>query len=187
MKQLLGLLVISGAVLGALFFLTNLSATGGGQNLPAVTLTPGHAVEEGSLVSIEYTLTDDTGKVIESNAGKEPMTYVHGGGQIVPGLEKELTGLKVGAQKKVQVKPEEGYGPVDPKAFQEIPKDKLPPDAQKAGAILATKGPQGQTITMRVHEIRGNNAVIDFNHPFAGKTLNFDVKVVDIKAASLPK
>jgi FKBP-type peptidyl-prolyl cis-trans isomerase SlyD len=186
-KKLLGLLVISGAVLGALFFLTNLSGTGsGGPNLQALTLTPGQVVQEGSLVSIEYTLTDANGAVIESNAGKEPMTYVHGAGQIVPGLEKELTGMKVGAQKKIHVKPEEGYGPVNPQAFQEIPKEKLPPDAQKVGAILATKGPQGQTITMRVHEIKGNTVIVDFNHPLAGKTLNFDVKVVDIKSASLP-
>lgn len=186
-KKLLGLLVISGATLGALFFLTNLSGPGGGQNLQAVTLTPGQAVQEGSLVGIEYTLTDETGKVIESNVGKEPMSYIHGAGQIVPGLEKELTGLKVGAQKKVKVKPEEGYGPVNPKAFQEIPKGQLPPDAQKVGAVLATKGPQGQTITMRVHEVKDKNVVIDFNHPLAGKTLNFDVKVVDIKSASLPR
>jgi FKBP-type peptidyl-prolyl cis-trans isomerase SlyD len=185
-KKLLGLFVMSGAALGALFFLTNLSSTVGGPNLQALTLTPGQVVQEGSLVSLEYTLTDGTGNVIETNVGKEPMTYVHGAGQIVPGLEKELTGMKVGAQKKIQVKPEEGYGPVNPQAFQEIPKDKLPPDAQKVGAILATKGPQGQTITMRVHEIKGNTVVVDFNHPLAGKTLNFDVKVVDVKSTSLP-
>jgi FKBP-type peptidyl-prolyl cis-trans isomerase SlyD len=185
-KKLLGLFVISGAVLGALFFLTNLSGSGGGQNLQALTLTPGQVVQDGSLVSIEYTLVDGNGNLIESNVGKEPMTYVHGAGQIVPGLEKELTGMKLGAQKKVQVKPEEGYGPVDPKAFQEIPKEKLPPDAQQVGAILATKGPQGQTITMRVHQVKDKTVIVDFNHPLAGKTLNFDVKVVDIKSASLP-
>lgn len=186
MKKLLGLFVISSAVLGALFFLTNLSGTGREQSLQALTLTPGQVVQEGSLVSIEYTLTDANGTVIETNTGKDPMTYVHGAGQIVPGLEKELTGMKVGAQKKIHVRPEEGYGPVNPQAFQEIPKEKLPPDAQKVGAILATQGPQGQTITMRVHEIKGNTVVVDFNHPLAGKTLNFDVKVVDIKSASLP-
>jgi FKBP-type peptidyl-prolyl cis-trans isomerase SlyD len=186
-KKLLALFVISGAVLGALFFLTSLSGSGGGQNLRALTLTPGQVVQEGSLVSIEYTLTDANGKVIETNTGKEPMTYVHGAGQIVPGLERELTGMKVGAQKKIHVKPEEGYGPVNPEAFQEIPKEKLPPDAQKVGAILATKGSQGQTITMRVHDIKDKTIIVDFNHPLAGKTLNFDVKVVDIKSASLPE
>lgn len=183
MKKLLGLLVISSAVLAALFFLTNMAGTGSGQNIRAVTLTAGQSVQEGSWVAIEYTLTDDAGNVLDSNVGKEPLTYIHGGGQIVHGLEKELTGLKVGDQKKVHVKPEDGY-PVNPNAFQEVPKDKLPPDAQKIGAVLATKGPQGETIAMRVREVREKTIVVDFNHPLAGKALNFDVKIMDIKTAS---
>jgi FKBP-type peptidyl-prolyl cis-trans isomerase SlyD len=182
MKQLLGLLVISGAVLAALFFLTNLSVTGTG-TAPAVTLRAGQSIQEGSIVSIEYTLTDEAGKVIDSSSGKGPLTYIQGAGQIVPGLEKELTGLKVGAQKKVSIKPEEGYGSVDPKAFQEIPKDKIPPDAQKAGAMLMSQSPDGRPIPIRVHEVKEKTIVVDLNHPLAGKTLNFDVKVTDIKAA----
>ena len=181
MKNLLALFVLCGSVLAALAFGTKLTGQSGVQT--TVKLKQGQVIQEGSLVSIEYTLTDETGKVIESNTGKEPMTYVHGGGQMVPGLEKELTGLNVGAQKTVTVKPDEGYGPVDPKAFQEIPRDKLPPDAVKPGAVLMTKGPQGQTIAMRVHEIRDKTVVVDFNHPLAGKTLTFDVKVTDIKEA----
>lgn len=182
MKKLLSLMVMSGAVLAALFFLTNLSGPSTSQNLQAITLKPGTVIQEGSLVSLEYTLTDDSGKVLDSNVGKEPLTYIHGGGQIVRGLEKELTGLKVGERKKIHVNPEEGYGLVDPKAMQEIPKDKIPPDAQKVGALLMTKGPQGEGITMRVHEVRDQTVVVDFNHPLAGKALNFDVKVLDIKA-----
>ena len=182
MKKLLSLLVMSGAALAALFFLTN--NTGSRAGMPqTVTLKPGGAVQEGSIVSIEYTLTDETGKVIDSSAGKEPLTYIQGAGQIVHGLEKELAGLKVGDQKKVQVKPEEGYGQPDPKAFHEIPKEKVPPDAHKVGAMLMTKSPQGQAVALRVSEIKEKTIVVDFNHPLAGKTLNFDVKVVDIKAA----
>lgn len=187
MKKLLGLLVMSGAVLAALFFLSNLSGPGVRQNVQAITLQPGTMIKEGSLVSLEYTLTDESGKVLDSNVGKEPLTYLHGSGQIVSGLEKELAGLKVGDRKKVQVKPEEGYGLVDPKAMQEIPKDKIPADAQKVGALLMTKGPQGEGITMRVQEVKDQTVVVDFNHPLAGKTLNFDVKVTDIKTASIPK
>ena len=181
MKQLVGLLAISGAALAALFFLTNIASTGSG-NVQSVTLKPGQVVQDGSIVAIEYTLTDDSGKVLDSNVGKEPLTYLHGSGQIVPGLEKELTGLKVGDQKKIVVKPEDGYR-ADPNAFQEIPKDKLPPEAQKVGTMLATKGPQGETIAMRVHEVKDKTIVVDFNHPLAGKTLNFDVKVTDVRAA----
>ena len=78
MKKLLGLLLISGAVTAALFFLTSLARTGRNQATQAITLQPGLVIQEGSLVAIEYTLTDDTGKVIDSNVGKEPLTYLHG-------------------------------------------------------------------------------------------------------------
>jgi FKBP-type peptidyl-prolyl cis-trans isomerase SlyD len=181
-KKLLGLLIISAAVTAALFLLTSLARTAGTGAPHTISLKPGSVIQDGSFVSIEYTLTDDTGKVIDSNVGKEPLTYVHGAGQIVPGLEKGLTGLKAGDRKKIIVKPEEGYR-ADPNAFQEIPKDKLPPEAQKVGAMLATKGPQGETIAMRVHEVKDKTVVLDFNNPLAGKTLNFDVKVTDIQSA----
>lgn len=111
------------------------------------------------------------------------MHYVHGKGQIIPGLEKELAGMAVGNEKKVTVKPEEAYGPVDPRAFQEIAKEKLPPEALKVGTMLMAKGPQGQGVPVRVHEIKENTVIMDFNHPLAGKTLSFDVKITDIKSA----
>jgi FKBP-type peptidyl-prolyl cis-trans isomerase SlyD len=182
-KKLLGLLVMSGAVLGALFFLTSFTRTGGGQANQATTLKPASVIEEGSVVSIEYTLTDDAGAVIDSNVDKEPLTYVQGAGQIVNGLEKELIGLKTGEQKKVQVKPEEGYGMPSKLAFQEFPRDTIPAEAQKAGATLMAKGQDGRAIPMRVHEVKEKTVVVDFNHPLAGKTLNFDVKIKDIRAA----
>ena len=140
-------------------------------------------VQAGSEVSFDYTLTDDSGKVVDSSKGREPMHYVHGKGQIIPGLEKELAGMAVGNEKKVTVKPEEAYGPVDPRAFQEIAKEKLPPEALKVGTMLMAKGPQGQGVPVRVHEIKENTVIMDFNHPLAGKTLSFDVKITDIKSA----
>jgi len=182
MKKLLGLLGMSGAVLAALFFLTN-SPGPGSQRSQAITLKPGSVIQEGAIVSIEYTLADESGKVLDSSAGKEPLTYIQGAGQIVRGLENALNGLKVGDQKKVQAKPEEGYGLPGTKEFQEIPREKIPPDAQKVGAMLMTKSPQGQAIALRVSEVKDKTVMIDFNHPLAGKTLNFDVKVTDIKAA----
>lgn len=141
------------------------------------------AVQNGSAVSFDYTLTDAGGNVLDSSKGKTPLTYTHGNRQIVPGLEAELTGMKVGDEKKVAVKPEDGYGPVDPRAFQEVAKDKLPPGALKVGTVLKAEGPQGQAMPVRVHEIKENTVIMDFNHPLAGKTLNFDVKITDIKPA----
>jgi FKBP-type peptidyl-prolyl cis-trans isomerase SlyD len=182
MKKLLSLLVISSAVLGALFFLTSLPGNGaGGSPASSVSLQTASSVQQGVLVSIEYTLTDETGKVIESNVGKEPLTYIHGAGQIVRGLEKELAGMKVGEQKKIQVKPEEGYGLRDPNAVQEIRKDKIPAEAQQVGATLMTQAADGRSLPMRIQEIREKTVVVDLNHPLAGKTLNFNVKVSDLK------
>lgn len=139
-------------------------------------------IHEGSVVSFDYTLSDQDGKVLETSKGKQPMTYTHGKGQIIPGLERELSGLKAGDEKKVHVKPEDGYGPVNPQAFQEVPKEKIPPEALKVGAVLMAQGPQGQGIPVRVHEIKDVTVIMDFNHPMAGKTLSFDVKITDIKA-----
>lgn len=183
MKKLLGLLVMSGAVTGALFLLTSLSGPGGGQASQAITLKAGSQIQEGSIVSIEYTLTGDDGKVIDTSVGKEPLTYIHGAGQIVKGLERELNGLKVGDQKKVSVKPEDGYGMPNEKAVQEIDRTKVPPEAQKEGATLMMKAPDGRAIPIRVAKVTDKSVVIDLNHPLAGKTLHFDVKVKNIKAA----
>lgn len=139
-------------------------------------------IENGSVVKFEYTLSDEKGKLIESSKDKEPMTYTHGEGQIIPGLEKELTGMKVGAEKHVEVKPEEAYGPFNPKAFQEVPREKLPAEALKVGAVLVARSPHGENFPVRVHEIKDETVVLDLNHPLAGKTLAFDVKIVSIEA-----
>jgi FKBP-type peptidyl-prolyl cis-trans isomerase SlyD len=182
-KKLLALLVMSGVVLAALFFLSSLARMGGGAPSQAFTLKPASQVQEGSIVSIEYTLTDEDGKVIDSNVGKEPLTFVQGAGQIVGGLEKELQGLKTGEEKKVRVKPEDGYGMPNQQAFQEMPRESIPVEAQKPGVTLMAKAPDGRAIPIRVHEVKEKTVVVDFNHPLAGKTLNFDVKIKDIKAA----
>jgi FKBP-type peptidyl-prolyl cis-trans isomerase SlyD len=183
MKRLLALLGVSSAVVAALFFLTQLSGAAKSAAIQGFTLRPATEIREGSVVTIEYTLTDSTGNLIDSTSGKEPLTYIHGAGQIVPGLERELNGLKAGDERKVQVRPEEGYGLPDEKAFQELPKQKVPPEAHIAGAMLMTKTPDGRMMPVRVHKVTANTVVIDFNHPLAGKTLNFDVKIKDIKAA----
>jgi FKBP-type peptidyl-prolyl cis-trans isomerase SlyD len=165
----------------ALFYLAIVAALLLSTRLIGETAETEAQIREGSQVALEYTLSDEAGTVIESNKGKQPMSYIHGKSQIIPGLEKELSGMKVGEEKKVQVKPEDGYGPVNPDAFQEIPKDKLPPEALKVGTMLMAQGPQGQGIPVRVHEIKDTTVIMDFNHPMAGKTLSFDVKISEIK------
>jgi len=143
-------------------------------------------IKDGMLVSLQYTLSGEDGKMIESNQGKEPLRYVQGQHNMIPGLERELTGMKVGEEKHVIVKPEDGYGLADPRAVQEVSKDRVPPEGQKVGAILTARNPQGMPIPVRVVEVKEKTVVLDFNHPMAGKTLVFDVKVLDIQTAPPP-
>jgi FKBP-type peptidyl-prolyl cis-trans isomerase SlyD len=143
-----------------------------------------NVVKDGSVVSLQYSLSEENGDLIESNKGKDPLKYTHGTKQIVPGLEKELTGMKVGGEKRVKVKPEDGYGLVNSKAFQEVPKEQIPGNGMKVGATLAAKGPQGQEIPVRIHEIKEKTVVLDLNHPMAGKTLLFDIKILDIQPSA---
>ena len=138
-------------------------------------------VKDGMMISMEYTLKSPDGKVLESSKGREPLKYIHGQRMMIPGLEKELTGMKVGGEKHVTVKPEDAYGPINAKAFEEVPKEKLPPEGLKVGAMLAAKSPEGRVVPMRVHQIKEKTVVMDMNHPMAGKTLVFDIKIVDIQ------
>lgn len=183
MRTIVPFTLLSAAVGGALYLMTYVSPPG---KLPMAVpkLSAGDVVKEGSIVALEYTLTDESGNVIESNKGKSPMVYVHGQGQIVPGLEKALTGMRVGEQKTVIVKPEEGYGPVNPRAFQEVPKEEFPAEGLKVGMTLMAHGKDGMPIRIRVREIKDKTVVVDLNHPLAGKTLTFNVKVSEIKTAS---
>jgi len=145
-----------------------------------------NVVKDGMLVSMEYTLKGTDGKVIDSSKGREPLKYVHGQKSMIPGLEKELTGMKVGSEKNVTVKPEDAYGPRNPNAVQEIPKEKIPPNALKVGAVLQGQDDQGRPMLARIQEIKDKAVVIDMNHPMAGKTLVFNIKIVDIQPAPPP-
>ena len=114
------------------------------------------------------------------------MNFTQGSHKIIPGLETALEGMKVGESKQVTVAPEQGYGPINPQAVQEVPIDKIPEEARKIGAQLQGKDGQGRMVHPRVTEVKEQVVVLDFNHPLAGKKLFFDVKILDIKAASPP-
>ena len=138
-------------------------------------------IHEGSKVSFDYTLTVD-GQVVDSSQGRGPLEYTHGQGQIIPGLAKELEGLKVGDEKEVVVAPEDAYGEVNPEAYKEIDKASLNVDQEpKVGMLLQVTTPQGQVFPVRISEVKDDTLVLDFNHPLAGKTLNFQVKIVSVQ------
>jgi FKBP-type peptidyl-prolyl cis-trans isomerase SlyD len=137
------------------------------------------AIKDGSRVSIEYTLTDDGGTVLDSNKGQAPFAFTQGAHEIVRGLETALLGLHVGDARKVTVKPEDAYGAVDPAAQVEVGRDKVPADV-KVGSELIGRSSTGQTRAVRVKEIKDNSVVLDLNHPLAGKTLVFDVLILAV-------
>jgi len=138
-------------------------------------------VEDKKVIAIEYTLTDDAGQVLDTSEGREPLTYLHGSGNIVPGLENALTGIEVGQTIEVDVTPEQGYGVYDQAMVQKVPVRKLPDKGQAtAGAVLRVQTPQGQRL-VTVKAVERDYATIDFNHPLAGKTLHFKVKVVSVR------
>jgi FKBP-type peptidyl-prolyl cis-trans isomerase SlyD len=117
--------------------------------------------------------------VLDTNKGREPFTFTQGSHRIIPGLEKALDGMRAGDEKKVTVAPAEAYGEVNPAAVTEVPRDRLPEGSLEVGMQLVAQGQRGRHI-VRIKEIKENTVVLDLNHPLAGKTLHFDVKVVDV-------
>lgn len=139
----------------------------------------GPVAEVGRTVKVHYTLTVD-GKVVDSSRNGSPLEFKVGSHQMIPGFEKAVKGMSIGQKKTFQVAPEEGYGKMDPKRMTEVPKSQVPKNV-KAGMMLTAQGQNGQSFPVRVAEVKKDTVIMDFNHPLAGKTLKFDVEVVDIK------
>jgi FKBP-type peptidyl-prolyl cis-trans isomerase SlyD len=141
-------------------------------------------IADGCTVAIEYTLTlDDDDTVADSNVGGPPLTYTQGAHQIIPGLEAALTGLQTGDEKTVTIPPEEAYGPVLQEAFIDVDLERLPEEARKVGARIQGHAENGRVVTGLVTGVKEKTATVDFNHPLAGKTLHFAVKVLNVAAA----
>jgi len=143
-------------------------------------------VTNGSVVHFEYTLWDENGEVLQSNKGKEPVTYTHGQHEIIPGLEKGLAQMEINEEKSIHLRPQQAYGKVDPKGFKEVPRSDIPVSDPQVGMPLSARGPQGQEVLIQISEVRQDTVVLDFNHPLAGKTLHFDVKVLGIEPNEPP-
>ena len=137
-----------------------------------------------SVAAFHYTLTDDQNQVIDSSAGRAPLTYLHGSGQIVPGLEKQMDGRSVGDKFVAEVAPEEGYGVHQPELMQEVPRDAFQgvEDIQP-GMQFQGRGPQGE-INVTVTKVEDDKVFIDGNHPLAGKTLHFAIEITEVREAS---
>jgi FKBP-type peptidyl-prolyl cis-trans isomerase SlyD len=142
-------------------------------------------VADGLVVGLDYTLRLDDGETIDTSADQEPMEFLQGQGQIIPGLEQALYGMAVDDQKEVVVAPAEGYGEEDPDAFELVARDVFPADLElKPGAGLRMRDESGQAMVAYVAEVRPDEVLLDFNHPLAGETLYFQVKIAALRPAT---
>lgn len=141
-------------------------------------------ISAGKVVAFHYTLTDDDGDVIDSSEGREPLDYLHGAGNIVPGLERQLLGKTTGDRLDAIVPPEEGYGQ-RMGAPQAVPRQALPPDLDPMpGMQLMAQGPDGNPFPLWIARVDEEQIWVDRNHPLAGVTLHFAVEIVSIRDAS---
>ena len=143
-------------------------------------------IAQKTVVTINYTLTDAKGEVLDSSQGPEgdePLSYIHGLGMIVPGLEAALLGKSAGDQVKVTVAPEDGYGPRREGLVQKVSRDEFPDGDIEVGMRFRSHGPGGMRI-LSVAALDDDTVTLDGNHPLAGATLNFDVKVLSVREAT---
>jgi FKBP-type peptidyl-prolyl cis-trans isomerase SlyD len=141
-------------------------------------------VAANTVVTIDYTLRNDRGDTIDSSSGA-PMAYLHGHGNIVPGLERALEGLEAGGSVDVKVAPEDGYGVRDEERIMEVPRDQLPPGVDpEPGMALEAEGPDGEPFPLWITEVDDEMVTLDGNHPLAGENLHFQVTVREVRAAT---
>jgi FKBP-type peptidyl-prolyl cis-trans isomerase SlyD len=142
-------------------------------------------IGERTVATFHYTLTNASGQVIDSSADRAPLAYLHGAGNIVPGLEKEMAGRQPGDVFKVVVSPEEGYGMPNPMMIQVVPREAFQGvETLEVGMEFQAQTPQGP-MSVAIAKIDGDEVTVDGNHPLAGQTLHFDIEVTEVRDASL--
>lgn len=138
-------------------------------------------VKSGDTVSIHYTGTLDDGSTFDSSAGRDPLQFTVGSGQVIPGFDTAVTGMTVGEKKTVTIPSDQAYGPAHPEAIQAIPRENIPDEIPlEIGLQLQAQSPQGQPIPVTVTEITETEVTLDANHRLAGKDLTFALELVQI-------
>lgn len=138
-------------------------------------------IKKDDVVSLEYRLTVDEEIVDESDG--EPLLYLHGRGNVIAGLEKALEGMSIGTEKTVEIEPQDGYGIYDAEMIQTIPISSFD-DELEIGEHYTGENDDGEAVSFVVLELEGDEALVDFNHPLAGDTLEFWIKVVGVRQAT---
>jgi FKBP-type peptidyl-prolyl cis-trans isomerase SlyD len=140
-------------------------------------------VEKDVVVGINYRLTLEDGTEVDSTSDRGPMEYLHGHGNLIPGLEKALDGRKIGAELEISFEPDEGYGQHDPDKIVEVNKAQLGFEPE-IGTVVAARLPDGREQHLLIAEVDGDTVTLDGNHPLAGQTLNFEVSVASLREAT---
>ena len=141
-------------------------------------------IDKNRVVTLHYTLRDEQGTVLDSSEGRAPLTYLHGKGNIIPGLEQALAGKEAGEKLDVSVAPEQAYGTRDERLVQILPRSRLPEGTQVApGMQLRADSPKGPRL-VSVVKVERDFVTVDGNHPLAGRTLNFSVEVAEVRKAT---
>lgn len=174
MKDIFGIIIIVVVIIAALLvispsFLGLLGAIGAKQ------------VKQGDTVKVEYTGTLDNGTVFDTSEGRGPLEFVAGTGQMIPGFDNAVIGMKIGQEKEVRLQSSEAYGDYNTQLVREVPRDQILIEEElKQGMLLTVTIPNGNQVPATVKEVTNETITIDLNHPLAGKVLNFKLKVVDI-------
>lgn len=137
-------------------------------------------IQDGSTVSMHFTMTSD-GEVLQSTKGSEPLTYVQGKDEMFPAIEQEVAGLGAGDTKEITLEPSQAFGEVDPRAVQQVPKAGFQEPDQLAVGNEVRGQAQGQEFRAVITEVDEETVTLDLNHPLAGKTLTFDVEIVEVR------
>lgn len=141
-----------------------------------------NTVTRDMVVSMNYVLTDQAGNVLDASAG-QPLEYLQGHQNIIPGLERELEGLQPGDKKNVTVQPEEGYGQPNPELLFSLPREQFGEQNVQAGMMVSLHSPEG-ILNARIVSVEPNQINMDANHPLAGQVLNFEVEITGVRPAS---
>ncbi len=143
------------------------------------------SLELNKVISFNYVLKDEEGTVLDSTENKTPLTFLSGSNQILPKLEEALDGMLIGGKKNVKIDAANAYGEYDEKAVQNLKKEQFPPEAKlEEGMRYVANSPDGGQIPFVITEVKEEDITADFNHPLAGKDLEFDVELVDVRDAT---
>ncbi len=142
-------------------------------------------VAKDMVVAMHYTLVLENGEIADTSADREPLSFICGHSQIIPGLENELMGMSVGDKKTVKVAPKDAYGEYDESLLQRAPREQIPENIElKEGLVLRANSEDGQIMEFVVKSFDEKEVVFDLNHPLAGETLTFETEIMEVRAAS---